>query len=227
MEIDEIIQVHRKIEIGKEPQKIYYKSSIRGLGEGSFDIQPPSAPGRGVLFLRPREKVFVRVFVSREQFGFQTEVLKRKKGKVPLYVIKTPVSEAVERIQLRQYVGIKCLLDAKYQKVTGKHTERHVLPETEKKGLILNLSGGGLLMALNDPDLEGELLMITFYVKLQGKESRELKVQGKVVQWEESDYQSNNFKHLVEVEFEGLTERERDEIIAYIFQKMVEQKRLE
>lgn len=210
--------VNNKVEITDEEKGKFYKSSIHSLGRGFFTVALPYK-GKDILLLHPGTRVRVRVIGKNEQFLFTSEVLARKASPFPVYVLKEP--EEIKRVQLREHVRLKTVIEAQLA----------VLLDEDRAGLeqdvmLLDISGGGAAIALTEPLPEDSRIQIKFTLPDTGKDKDyQFKLKAEIRRCERS--LSDRPKYIAGVAFLDITEKERDCIIGYIFQKMREQRRLE
>ena len=215
------LMVNQKVEINREDDLTIYKSSIQIVDEDSFAISVPYHKGEP-LILRSGDIITVKVFTKKERYIFQTRVLGRKQDQIPLYILDYP--ERTERLQARDFVRVKVSLDVYYQVVTEETKNQDIHIETTHKAITVDLSGGGALLAVDEKIDEGQLLFLRFTVKLKNKEKKLIETFGKVVRYDPPE--GTRTKTLIGVRFVNFDERDRDDLIMFLFERMRNQRKI-
>lgn len=238
MWVDKILVVNRKIKIARlsrserlginlgvsawqqgsgssNKHKCYY-SSIQDVGKSSFYIMVPSLLNKPLL-LQQGEQVYVQVIGNNELYCFNTVVLGKKEEQIFLYSLAIP--EIIERVQQRKYVRLATLMEVDYAEILEDK-----IPLEYIKSRCLDLSGGGIRLAVNRPYLPGSKIAIRFQLPLKGRKIV-IEVNSRVVRVETVEEKKERIYHLG-LEFENITRKQQDEIFAYIFNKMLEQKQV-
>jgi c-di-GMP-binding flagellar brake protein YcgR len=209
MEVERIFRPNRKASLGVrrrndrgETEVVYYPSRIEFVnGERLWFAAPQE---RGTLVpVSIGETLEVYVIGDNEVFFFEGEVQDRvKRGNIAYVVFAMP--EKVIRKQRRNYVRFEAVLP-----VLLKKAEK-AFPGTTK-----NISGGGMLVQLREGrdvfDPKEELL---FLLSLDG---RDIVGRAQVVR--------KDGPGLYAFQFSEITDRDREDIIKYIFQKQIELRR--
>jgi c-di-GMP-binding flagellar brake protein YcgR len=213
------LAINNKVEIIDEEKGKPFKSIILSLGPGFFTVTLPYEK-KDVLLLSPGTKVKVRVIGKNEQFLFTSEVLARRTSPFPHYVLKEP--EEIKRVQLREYVRLKKVIKAQLAVLLDE--DRAGL---EQKVLILDISGGGVSIALREPLAVGSKILLKFNLPGIEKDDEDcqFKLKAEIRRCERS--LSEKPKFIAGAVFLDITEKERDGLIRYIFRKMLEQHRME
>lgn len=159
---------------------------------------------------------------GNEIVKFQSEVLGKKvENHVQMAVISTPVF--VEKIQRREYFRLPVSLDSKIYMLPNdkEYTNIKDVPigyySRMKDGIIVDISGGGIKAAVKEQMMKGHCAIVSMKIP------DELTLLCKIV-WVEKDTRNRNYK--VALKFEEISERERDKIIKFIFEKMRSQSKL-
>lgn len=214
------LAVNQKIEIKKDDDPINYKSYVQGVEDDKFAIAVPYHKGEP-LILRRGDEIEVKLFTAKERYIFVSTVIARKQDQIPLYVLTLP--EKAQRLQARDYVRVKVMLDVYYQVITEEEKNSNLLLNPTQKGMTVDLSGGGMLLALDDKLAENDLLYLEFTVLLKNKK-RFFQTFGRVIRYDPAGGQRT--KNLVGVKFEDIDERDRDDLIQFLFERMRAQSRL-
>jgi len=212
VKLDKYLEDGKKLEIrlaGDDGK--YYKSQVLQVREKFFLITPPYR-GKDNLFLHRNEEVEVILYGTNEKFIFTTTVIKKVNEPLSGYVLVTP--EEGKRIQLREHVRVKTFLDVEW-----------ALPEEDslEKGIMVDISGGGAGIVTGKPVEEDALILLRFELPLK---NRPLQMSVKAVV-RRCQPMPEHGKYLLGVSFQEITERDRDQVIEYVFQKQREQRLLD
>lgn len=206
MEGNRIFKVNRRLSVGikkknedGQEQTVFYGSRIEMVRQDELWIA--ALQEKGVLVpVSVGEKVEVYLVGENELFCSQCVVKDRlRKGNIAYLVLQVP--QEVVRKQRREYVRFNVVLPVFLKK------EEKTLSATTK-----NVSGGGMLVHLDE---KKEALKpreeVFFCLHMNGGE-----IMGKaeVVRREEP--------HLYGFRFTSISDRDREEIIRYIFRQQVE-----
>lgn len=189
----------------------YYKSQVLQVKNNFLLIAPPYR-GRDNLSLHRNDEVEVILYGTNDKFMFTATVVKWVNRPMPGYVLMAP--EEGKRIQLREYVRVKTFLDVEW-----------ALPGQEKfnKGFMVDISGGGAGIVTGVPVEEEATIILRFELPLK---NRPLKMSVKSVV-RRCQPMPEHGKYLLGVSFQDITERDRDQVIEYVFQRQREQRMLE
>lgn len=212
------LQANSKIEVKPQgDEKKYYKSHIHGVKENLFLINPPYR-GKDDLLLHKGDQVDVVLITDKEKYIFAARVVDRVTTPLQGYVLM--VQGEAKRIQMREFVRVKVLLDVEI----GEFLEEEGLDEViYVPATMVDLSGGGAGVVSNVPFGEGKQLILRFNISLRDEERRIL-VMTEVRRCHKMEDLN---RYMVGVAFKGLSDRDQDQIIEYIFQKQREQRLLE
>ncbi|MGI9859983.1 PilZ domain-containing protein [Moorella naiadis] len=193
------------------------RTLIQDTGTDSFAILAPGSEeiilGRGEL---------VEAVYNREdaRYEFTTRVLGYDPGPPPLYRLAYP--EEYQRIQVRTHVRTRAALEFRYAPWPETDWPRRP-PRPHKRGITLDLSGGGAGVILRDEVRVGDLLYIELH--LPGRRRHlPLHLAARVKRVAPRDIDGLR-RYEVGVAFEGLSERTEDEIVAFVFQRLLEERR--
>ncbi|MGB9804285.1 flagellar brake protein [Desulfofundulus sp.] len=207
------LRINQKIQVAREGEKDWYASTIQDIKNGELHIALPRLRG-DVLVLTPGDNVQVRFFDQNASFIFPARYLGRTIETIPLYRLM-PAGEC-QRVQQRQHVRLKTLLEVNY----AHPPEKNRRPKF-KSACTVDISGGGMLLAMDEPVQPGKELLLEFTLPLRAG-ARKIQLRGRVVRLLEKE----NSKYRVAVEFTEITTAQQDLIMRYIFQCMAEQARL-
>lgn len=202
--------INKNIEIIWE--KEVYKSIIQEIEEKYFSISIP--PKNGTLIpLRQGDIVEVLYYNNLNIFQFDSNIVGRKFDGITLIMLETPKKyKLVQRRQFFRVATLDGLTILNYEKLKDKNNKRiktlKPLNDKFKKGILLDLSGGGMGVNRNEAMAVGDILHL--FLDIQ-KEQIEIYCKvGRIT--------SNEFKSFTYgVCFLDLTEKEREKIIKYTF----------
>lgn len=199
-----------------------YKSTIEDVTGEYIAISIPIREGQYIP-LRVGEKLEVIYYAGKDLFKFYTVVTGRKVDGIPIILLAVP--EELVHVQRRRYVRIPVMLD-----FTFKKFDRFLESEYKKylngiiknighvinKGSILDISGGGMRVSINEPLLKNDYLLVRMAI-----DDEEFFFKTKVARIE--GIKGN--QHFYGLRFEEIDERVRDRIIRFTFKLMREQRK--
>lgn len=153
-------------------------------------------------------------FIGRDEamYTFDTEIVGRKKGHIPVLLLKDPGKEGYVRIQRRNYVRIETSVDVAVHPINQEFTP---FPSVS-----LDLSGGGCAVVIPQgksiPE-EGEL-ELWLVLHTQSGEIAYVKVHCKIVRVFKP---RPDARERVSLQFLDIDERERQKIIRYCFDRQL------
>lgn len=212
----ELLVVNRRVELLRPNDRTVYNTLIQKIGEDYFAVGLPMI-GDTEVPLHPGETVEIRIVTDKGRFYFDTEVLGRDWDRIPLYRLAWP--KEIKRQQLREYVRWRVALEVKYEPIKEADLKNIHLRQPRRRAISLDLSGGGLQMLVKEPLPVDSLLLL--HLELPGRRGREtITAVGRVRRL--SVYEEEGpTRYAVGVSFENISERDRDRIIGFIFQRMI------
>lgn len=196
----------------------YYKSNIENVENDIISISIPIKEGQYIP-LRVGEMIEVIYYYESDIYKFYSKVVKRKIDVIPLIQIAYP--EEVFMVQRRRFVRVPIICNVVYSKIATKENGREIKVSKDKisdlKGIMVDLSGGGMRIKLQETLGMGDLIQVRMPI---GEDVLSLK--GKVVRVEFDD---ENKLYMCGINFVDLDEKVRDKLIRFIFQVMREQMR--
>lgn len=216
--IAEDFRIGIKVEVTKPDDSTVYHSSVYDIEEDVFYITVPYSQANP-LIVRRGEPVKIKYFSTGAAYVFTVKLINRleRKNSLPLYIFPLPDPARVNRVQQRAFVRVPARLDVFY-------AEEPVDPENPAyvKTAIVDLSGGGMKMAVKKPVKMGTKLLLKFTIPKKPK-LVEMSLRGKVVRSELVD-QELGIYHLG-IEFLDITRGNQDSMLGYLFEKLAEQTR--
>lgn len=232
-----ILRENMLIEVYDQESDIFYKSIIQELNPDAIANGIPMREQKQLLLHGGTTWTF-RLQMETAVYFFKSKVIGRKYSRhIPLYLISWPEEEEIERKQRREYFRLRSVMDLQYWVLLSgdKRSEDDPAEANEivepidwskpleklvkflgepKKGILADISGGGLLMILPQEIPVGSLVGVRLFLGRQGQE-KELLVKGKVVRVEAADKKANRFRH--GIQFQDISSRVQEEIIQYVF----------
>ncbi|MEW5898343.1 MAG: PilZ domain-containing protein [Bacillota bacterium] len=208
------LKIRHKIMVTRKGEKQWFFSTVQDIREnGELFIEMPRQ-GESALVLYPGEAVDVRFSAEGASYVFSSPVLGKTVDKIPLFHLGPP--ENIQRIQQRNFVRFPVALEVFYALPPEKNRRPRY-----KKALSVDLSGGGMRLAVDEILPEGILLNLKFSLPLK-KGLKEITAAGKVVRrWA---YETEGVvTYQVAVEFQGISRTQQDYIVNFIFSRMAEQ----
>lgn len=218
-------KVNRKLELNL-PNKEKAITLIQEVNEKYFLVTIPLNRNNRVL-LSPGDTVEAVYYSGSGAVGFLTTVIGRTKDKIPVYKISPPRN--VYKVERRNFFRIDLSNDIAYSKSsnlldsdiediqniidTGRYTSHF------RTGYCVNLSGGGSRIVTEEPLNEND----TIVIHLQDT-TIDIITKARVIR---SDRIPSNNQSLYEsaLEFVDISEKNREKIISYIFEKVRKRRR--
>ena len=185
-----------------------YKSVIQDLGEDYFLMSIPVIEGE-YLTLNEGEELDIHYYVEGgNYFAFNVKVLKRViDNNIPFYKLSLPYN--VSKIQRRDFVRVSLLEYVFYKKEVESGAG------VWEKGMLLDLSGGGLRIKVRDKVQMGDKISVNLFIN-----EEKVTVLGKVARIE-----FNSEREIIcGLTFIEMDERKRDKIIEKVFTQMRKQR---
>lgn len=205
-----------ELEINNKIEVIYgeknYKSVIQDIREEEDEILIfiPVLDGEYLTLVTGRVIEQIYYDNNGNVYQFKSKVLGRIKEKnLSLYRFSSPFD--VRKIQRRDYVRVNFIKAINY--LSSKDIEK----EKYKKALLLDLSGGGMKIKVDEKLDKNDLI----FSKIIYDDSI-IDVNGKVVRVEKTE----DKEYICGINFSDIEERTREEIIRIVFKVMRKQREL-
>jgi c-di-GMP-binding flagellar brake protein YcgR len=208
--------VTQKIDIiveGSGKARQIYFSRIEDLGTDTITIAAPYRKGR---FLPPwtGRKFSVRVPAEGCAYLFESTLLRTVSDPIALWVIAPPVN--IKKVQVRAYVRLPDVLDVTLELLGKEESEGDVITTLTK-----DISGGGIKVVLNNPLPAGTKLRVILPLPGVGT----VVTMGEVVRGIPPEQSGD--RPAAAIEFRDIRERDRGNIVKYIFKKQIERRKKE
>ncbi|MDD2585238.1 MAG: flagellar brake protein [Syntrophomonadaceae bacterium] len=198
-----------EIEVDSDEPSASLPSRIEEIKDEYLYISMPIK--KGVLFpLRVGQEIKIIIRYRQSFFAFKANVVGRRREPIPILIINKP--ENIIRInQKREYVRLETSLTVRFR----------ILEDGDKESIIcqantIDISAGGVLFSTKQKVHTSNKMEI----ELQLAEEGPILCIGKVVRVFDKDQVTGETK--VAVEFDNISEGQRDKIFKYIFDKQRE-----
>lgn len=171
------------------------------------------------------------VFFYTQRGIYKCEALIASRGREDnLHVMKLVLKTELEKFQRREYYRLPCTIDCSVLPLNVsdviKYKKEKLLPDIEKtgkKGVIVDISGGGLRMTTDFLLEKNEFVAIRFPVHMNIG-SRCIEVVGRIVLSQESEKRRGTYDN--RIQFKVLSRELRDFIVKYIYeqQRLIQQR---
>ncbi len=238
MTISEVIQPGDKVDIRlvqeinnpqiDESMEKVYKSQVLDLcSNGNVEIAMP-LDGTKVILL-PLGVRFEFVFYSKGAlYSTVGQVVERYK-KDNLFMLEVEIKSSMEKFQRREYYRYTCAMDVIFYQLTAEQASldtidaiydslrEDILEVQKKRGVIVDLSGGGVRMNSEYEFKPGDNILIELWLE-NDKVHKQCQIIGDIISCDRLD---NRKERIFEsrVKFRLANNKEREEIVQYIFEE--------
>ncbi|MDU6519801.1 MULTISPECIES: flagellar brake protein [Clostridium] len=191
--------------------EVFYKSNLQDVTESYILIDIPVNNGI-YLTMNDNDEIEAEHYVDGgSYYKFNCRVLGRtREGKLNLYKLSKPYN--ISKIQRRNYVRVD-MVEYAFYKLQNDNGE-----EVWKKGIILDLSGGGMKIKIEEKLSLRDRVTVNIFIA----ENEKVQIVGEVVRVEKS----NTSEYICGLKFKEISERTRDKIIQKVFEQMRKQRGL-
>lgn len=205
------ININEKIEVLYKDQ--VYKSQIQEIIAKQIFISLPTK-GTSQISITNGESFEVLYYKGKNVFKFNGIVIdKTTENTVPQLIISYPVE--IKKIQRREFFRVEVVYYVEYLKVGEELNSYEIInnldPEKGNKGILLDISGGGLKLKLKDKLNIGDVIVTKIPM-----ENEKVVVMGRVVRCELDDSK----RYVCGVEFENMDSKTQEKIIRFIFDRI-------
>lgn len=197
-----------------------YKSSVYDiLDDGRFEIVMPMEKQK--LILLPVDGEYdVCFFSNGGMYRANVRIVDRQKIN-NTYIVVAEMITNLHKYQRREYYRFNCIIEMAVREMNEQEIKAfseglsYLIEEAEMaRGVIVDISGGGLRFVSRQLYQSGSLLLMEFSLPVMGVE-KEFFVAAKVIHSGEIEKREAEYENRVKFEFISNTTRE--EIIKYIF----------
>ncbi len=213
--MEEIFKVNQRIEIivpGRDGLAEQYRSRIEDVTTENMTIAMPMSKGLPVL-MRRGEIFFGRTVINSLAFEFTSVLLAKQINPLPIWIVAVPYN--IKKIQQRAFVRLDVALPVQIAKME----DGQVIDEPVINAVTKDISGGGIQIATTNEWKIGTNLLVTVNYPDIGP----ITLNGEVVRVQQP--QPDRVLFWVGIKFLEIGERDRGNIIKFIFKKQLEQRR--
>lgn len=203
-------------------KKVYHSQVCEILSEDRMEIMMPIEKGKLVL-LQVDHEYDLYFYTDNGLYQCFARVVDRYKAD-NIYMILVELTSNLRKQQRREYYRFSCALEMNTRKLTEEELQNTLQDEygiktkMEKlnKGVIVDLSGGGLRFVV-DQKYEEDSLVVCVYKLLIDGQRKEYNLIGKVLSVKEVPNKPGVYEH--RIQYVNINTEEQEEIIRYIFQE--------
>lgn len=210
----------------KEKITTYFSKIYDIIEEDKLKIAMPTE-GTRMIPLEPNVKYEICMYTSQGLYRCRAILTERYKED-NVHVAVMELYTGVQKFQRRQHYRLECNIELQYRVLTEE--EKNLLlssktPETfqnalvnkgQIRGITLDISGGGIRFISQSPNMDGEHLLVEFDVQV-GNTKKHFSIVSVQIGTRKSPKNNTIYEH--RVQFENITQREREDLIKYIFEE--------
>lgn len=206
---DEILVVNRRVELTWEgADRPRYQSRIEEVDTSTVTIAAPLQQ-RVPVYIRPGTRVQVEILYDGKRYAFVAPVIRAVPGRIPVLELEKP--KELKVVNLRQFFRLDVTLDAKIAPAANSEN-----PDAWVSCTVINLSGNGLLAAVDDDLWDTATKEVKVCLVLPGAEILELS--GRVVRTEQVEGMAGLVNRIA-VHFEEISNYAQDKIMKFLFEE--------
>lgn len=208
-----------KLPDGTEGVRLYKSTVYDVLDDGRIEIVMPMEHSK--LVLLPVDGEYEVCFFSHGgMYRANVRILDREKIN-NTYVLITEMVTNLHKFQRREYYRFNCIIEMQVKKLNqaqadavGKNLGYLISDSDMSRGVIVDISGGGLRFVSRSPYCEGSILYLKYKLNIADKD-RNFTMAAKVLSSTEIPNRAGEYQNRVKFMYMDTTTRE--EIIKYIF----------
>lgn len=208
------------LSVESEGQWLQGACKVLDITDRQIAVTPPSIPGYP---WKLTEGAVVQVDYQDDaaRYHFSTEVVGFGREAIETLILRRP--ERVDRIQRRDHVRLEIMIPARFRRTQERDGALVAQAGPAVETVTRDISAGGCRLRVTDPVDPGTILELEVSLRDQGA----LRLLGRVVRVEEHPREEEGLPPLryIGVEWVGVPERERDRVMAFIFQEQVRRRR--
>lgn len=194
-----------------------YSTYAEGVEENSITVGHPMLGGT-LIPMQPGDMVRLEYSVAGSaRVAFPTRIQALENLGSPCVRLSMPEKGAVERYQQRDFVRLETNLPVTYRVIHAPDEDRTVRPDASIHSYTRDISGSGAQVMCSEPYLPGTQLDLRLDVA-----GTMIHVMAEVIR---QTQQISPREHWMALRFLGLSERDRDQIIRYIFNEQLSRRR--
>lgn len=206
--------IYLEIEDGKDEEKEKFKCKlVDHVREFLFIDYPINDRTKRTGFFHDGTE-FTASFVGKDQavYLFRTQLVGRKKGRIPMLVLKDPGKEKYIRVQRRQHVRFEASIDV------AVHPKSNEFPPFTT--ITADISGGGIALVLptNHNLLPGKDIICWLALQMQTGEIKYLQITCHIIRIINP---KEGPREKASLQFKNISETERQTIVRYCFERQL------
>lgn len=227
--IEKFISPGDKLEI-KSTQEVTLPDGTQGVKLYKTTVFDISEDGK-IMIVMPMEKAKMVLlptdgeyeacfFVQGGMYNANIRIVDRQKIN-NTYVLISEMITNLHKFQRREYYRFNCIVEMQTRELAKTEAEAfekqlgYLVAETDmQRGIIVDISGGGLRFVSRQPYMEGKVLYLRFKLSINDQE-KEFRLAAKVISSKEIEKRQNEYEN--RVNFLYIDNTTREEIIKYIF----------
>jgi len=214
----DIFRITQSIEVIKEDKETgnseVYFSRIEDMSEESIFITPPFRKG---FYLPPKQgrKIVVRLPADTCSYLFEAVLLAYHSSASSLSLWEISLPNTIKRVQMREFVRLDIAIELKIELTDADGSERSIVTMSK------NISAGGVHVLLPETLPVKTKLTMTFSLFPE----EEFRAEGEIVRIIPPDQEGD--ESCAGIKFSEIDEKTRQQIIKFIFQEQVKQRKEE
>ena len=213
VELRQIQRVSMRSEEQPE-QRIYISKINQILGDDKVEIMMPLEQSRMVLLSR---NIVLNMVIYTSSGLYQCEVKasdRYKNGNVYLQVLE--LISGIKRYQRREFYRYACTVPIFSRSLEEEEKDNMVWDDSLPciEGTSFDIGGGGVRFRVDKPYEAKEMILCVLHLEIKGN-VRNIEAMGKVLSTSQI---KNSESYEVRVQFEKISNRDRELIIQYIFE---------
>lgn len=204
---NQIIELH----VERDSEIAVYRTRVEDVSHNTLLVGAPLERGQ-VIPIRVGTEIIVQYkddsIKTEGRFSNTAVVEKRFHESVPTLLLR--LTGQWEKTQERMFVRVDVLIDAAFAPIADGNIQ------AVQTGTILNLSGGGLLLASDYQLAESDVIWISFPI-----DTKSIRTLGHVVRIRQLE-DTNGYG----IAFQDMDEKQRQEIIQFVYRRQLELRRL-
>ncbi len=204
---------------GTEGIKTYRTSVYNILEDGKLELVMPMEQTK--LILLPVGGEYDVCFYSHKGvYRADVRIVDRQKIN-GMYIMVVEMTSSLHKYQRREYYRFNCIVDTMVREMTKQEEDAfargvtYIISEQDmKKGVIVDISGGGTRFVSKHKFIEDSMLLMQFELSIMGR-CKSFLLAAKVIYSGEIENREEEYEN--RVKFEYIDTMTREEIIRYIF----------
>ena len=190
---------------GEHIKPVFVSQYVNQFSDGTFEILAPIHKGK-IYPVHAETRLDVVYEKEGSLFGFLATVLERRTSG-GIHSLRIASQSGERRVQRRTFFRFSYIAEVQYRFVKDRTQKER---GEYKLGIMKDISGGGICLLTNEKPACGLYLDGTFNI------GRKIHFIGRVVHVKRLQYPCN-YKYEAGVEFSDIAEKDREEIIGFIF----------